>query len=411
MTAFATDFFICHASSDGAEPAREIVRELEARDVRCWIAPRNIPLGMTWPRAIVSGLESSRAMLLVVSRDANLSEEIEKEVTLAAHLHKIIFPVRVQDVPLSGTLLYQVQTRQWRDFFADRTAVIDEIATQIKSMREGVAAAPAPPPEPIRPPPTAPREAVPQKTSVGRRAVLTGAAAVSAAAVGVGFVGRGYLSDYFQHTSASRDLPPKADPPPALQPAPAQPPPRPTGTRYAVVVGNGTYKEVPPLANPRNDAEDVATALRDVGFTTALKVDADRAGMNGLLRDLHAQAQIVDWAVVYYSGHAFTADGVNYIIPIDAKLETMKDVLDEAITLDSIVDALKDAPVRSASWSSTPAATIPSRPGSRKARSARPHVAPAAPKPQVSNAPGDVRRSRPIGGLRRSSLRGRASSV
>ena len=136
MTKFETDFFVCHSSADGKEAAREIVADLEERGVSCWIAPRNIPVGMTWPRAIVSGVEGSRAMLLLVTKGANDSAEIEKEVTLASTLRKVIFPIRVADVSLSGALRYQVQTRQWRDIFVDREAVISEIVAQITIMRD-----------------------------------------------------------------------------------------------------------------------------------------------------------------------------------------------------------------------------------------------------------------------------------
>ena len=135
MTAFVTDFFVCYASADGGEAARGIVADLEARDVKCWIAPRDIPLGVTWAKAIVGGIESSHAMLLIVTKASNTSEEVEKEVSLAVHLHKTILPIRIIDVSLSGSLLYQLQTRQWRDLFVDRDATIIEIVAQIRSIR------------------------------------------------------------------------------------------------------------------------------------------------------------------------------------------------------------------------------------------------------------------------------------
>jgi type VI secretion system peptidoglycan-associated protein len=139
VTAFSTDFFVCYASLDGGEAARALVADLEAHDVKCWIAPRNIPLGVTWPQAIVAGIEASRAMLLVVTKASNESDDVEKEVGLAVHLRKIIFPLRVVDVQLSGTLLYQLQIRQWRDLFVDRESAINEIVAQIKSIRDSAA--------------------------------------------------------------------------------------------------------------------------------------------------------------------------------------------------------------------------------------------------------------------------------
>jgi hypothetical protein len=49
--------------------------------------------------------------------------------------------------------------------------------------------------------------------------------------------------------------------------------------RVALVIGNSDYRDVPALANPRNDAEDVASALKRLGFQTTVGLDADRAAM------------------------------------------------------------------------------------------------------------------------------------
>ena len=49
--------------------------------------------------------------------------------------------------------------------------------------------------------------------------------------------------------------------------------------RIALVIGNSAYKTVAPLANPKNDAELMAEALRDVGFEVVTAIDADRRTM------------------------------------------------------------------------------------------------------------------------------------
>ena len=50
-------------------------------------------------------------------------------------------------------------------------------------------------------------------------------------------------------------------------------------SRFALVIGNGAYKSVPALANPPNDAQDVAAALKSLGFKVTLKIDLDLAAM------------------------------------------------------------------------------------------------------------------------------------
>jgi len=49
--------------------------------------------------------------------------------------------------------------------------------------------------------------------------------------------------------------------------------------RLALVIGNGAYRSFPVLANPPNDAEDLAAALKSLGFKVTLGIDLDQAGM------------------------------------------------------------------------------------------------------------------------------------
>ena len=47
--------------------------------------------------------------------------------------------------------------------------------------------------------------------------------------------------------------------------------------------------------------------------------------------------------MVYYAGHGLEVNGVNYLIPIDAKLTTARDVLFEAMPLDQVMTAIDGA--------------------------------------------------------------------
>ena len=83
-------------------------------------------------------------------------------------------------------------------------------------------------------------------------------------------------------------------------------------TRVALVIGNGAYRNVPRLANPANDAADVAAALKTVGFETILVTDLDRIGMDEAAIRFSRAARDADIALLYYSGHALQFGGVNY---------------------------------------------------------------------------------------------------
>jgi Caspase domain len=112
--------------------------------------------------------------------------------------------------------------------------------------------------------------------------------------------------------------------------------------RVALVIGNGAYKNAPALPNPRNDASDVAAALKRGGFETIVGVDMDRLGMEDAVIRFAKAARSADVAMFYYSGHAMQFAGVNYLAPVDLKLTDETD-LRRMVRLDDVVADLQQA--------------------------------------------------------------------
>jgi uncharacterized caspase-like protein len=114
--------------------------------------------------------------------------------------------------------------------------------------------------------------------------------------------------------------------------------------RVALVLGVSKYLHVPQLANPDNDATAMSEAFRQIGFdVVTLRRNLGVAEMRRTMREFAVTAADADMAVVYYAGHGIEADGVNYLIPTDAKLLSDFDVEDEAIPLDRILQAISPA--------------------------------------------------------------------
>jgi hypothetical protein len=112
--------------------------------------------------------------------------------------------------------------------------------------------------------------------------------------------------------------------------------------RVALVIGNSAYKNAPPLANPRNDAEDVSAALKRAGFETIIGLDLDKNGMDDAAIRFARAARDADVAMFYYSGHAVQFAGFNYLLPVDAKLKDEAD-LRRLTRMDEIVADLQQA--------------------------------------------------------------------
>lgn len=114
--------------------------------------------------------------------------------------------------------------------------------------------------------------------------------------------------------------------------------------RVALVMGNSAYQKVAKLSNPANDAASVAAMLKSAGFDSVeSKSDLSVSEMRKALRDFGNKSRDADIAVVYYAGHGIELDGNNYLIPVDAALETDADVLDEALALDRVLFAVEPA--------------------------------------------------------------------
>jgi hypothetical protein len=113
--------------------------------------------------------------------------------------------------------------------------------------------------------------------------------------------------------------------------------------RIALVIGNSDYKNVPTLANPKRDARAIADMFRGAGFSVTELDNAGNLDFKRALRAFETAVSGSDMAVVYYAGHGIEIRNTNYMIPVDAKLATDRDVADEAIALDRIVEATESA--------------------------------------------------------------------
>jgi hypothetical protein len=114
------------------------------------------------------------------------------------------------------------------------------------------------------------------------------------------------------------------------QPAAAQ-------KRVALVIGNAAYTHAGRLANPANDAADIAAALKAVGIDAILGVDLDRRGFDAKLREFSRAIADADAAIFYYAGHGLQVGLRNYLIPTDAELQGERDLEFETVSLDFVM--------------------------------------------------------------------------
>lgn len=114
--------------------------------------------------------------------------------------------------------------------------------------------------------------------------------------------------------------------------------------RIALVVGNSNYNNASlALSNPKNDAEDVATALRSLGFEVVQAIDANKRDMDLSMAKFARLATDSDAALFYYAGHALQYQGRNYLMPVDAEVEDEVSLRYQMMPIDDVRAALDRA--------------------------------------------------------------------
>lgn len=140
--------FLSYSTSD-RPLAEDLWRRLESRGVRVWIAPHHIPPGSDYSEAIEDAIESSSAVVALISAGANASRHVKAEIEIGFSRGKPLFPVRFQDIqPAKGLSLF-LSLGHWTDLFgAGEAASLERLVAELLG-RSGVTGAR---PVPIRPP-------------------------------------------------------------------------------------------------------------------------------------------------------------------------------------------------------------------------------------------------------------------
>jgi hypothetical protein len=125
------EVFISYAHFD-KERVLEIYDELKALGIDCWLDKNKIPGGSRWSQEIVRGIQNCGVFLLMVSADSLKSENVSKELHLAAHNKKTILPIWLRlGLTYPDNLAYHLAETQY-------IAASDEFATWKESLLEAL---------------------------------------------------------------------------------------------------------------------------------------------------------------------------------------------------------------------------------------------------------------------------------
>jgi hypothetical protein len=112
--------------------------------------------------------------------------------------------------------------------------------------------------------------------------------------------------------------------------------------RFALVIGNNDY-ETAPLRNTVNDAKDMAQILQDIGFEVIYKENISKDDMKRTTRLFGEKIRNGGVGLFYFAGHGLQVKGMNYLVPVDAKLNSEEEAEYECIEVGFVLAQMESA--------------------------------------------------------------------
>ena len=106
-----TSIFISYSRKDEAF-ARDLATALAQLGADIWIDVEDIPAGMKWSTAIQQGLDTSDALIVIISPEAMASRNVEDEWQYVLDQNKPVIPVLLREAKVH----FQLNRIQWIDF-------------------------------------------------------------------------------------------------------------------------------------------------------------------------------------------------------------------------------------------------------------------------------------------------------
>ena len=114
--------------------------------------------------------------------------------------------------------------------------------------------------------------------------------------------------------------------------------------KVALIIGNGSYTNLPALPYAQADAKAMAKKLKGLGFRAITAIDADKVTMERQIAAFEASLQKGGVGLFYFSGHGVQHQQKNYLVPLGANINTSADVVRQGVAIDQVIKTLRAKP-------------------------------------------------------------------
>ena len=119
-----------------------------------------------------------------------------------------------------------------------------------------------------------------------------------------------------------------------------------TGQRFAIVIGNDDYKNVPKLENAVGDAKAISGLLSSLGYQVLTFNNLNEKEFKGALRQFKQRLQGGEEVVFFFAGHGVQIGSANYLLPTDVGSDSEDQIQDEGIPLQRVLDDFSESKVK-----------------------------------------------------------------
>ena len=118
-------------------------------------------------------------------------------------------------------------------------------------------------------------------------------------------------------------------------------------TQLALIIGNVHYPDAAePLHQPINDASGLADAMSRRGFDVDMVEDATKADTANAIERLKSRIKPGSVVMLFFGGYGVQSGRESYMIPIDATIWKESDVRHEGISIEAVLDVMKERGAR-----------------------------------------------------------------
>jgi formylglycine-generating enzyme required for sulfatase activity len=124
------DVFISY-SSKNIKVAQAVCHILEQHEIRCWMAPRDIPPGAEYGDLIDEAIKNAKVVVILFSEDSATSMWVKGEMNIAFEEQKVIIPFRLDKTPFKGQNRLMLNQKHWIDAFPDYKTKFNDLVKAV----------------------------------------------------------------------------------------------------------------------------------------------------------------------------------------------------------------------------------------------------------------------------------------